>query len=119
VATDHTTSVLLEYLGDEAGAARGSPRRPRPPALVSAWEQLLIALQIVVEAGWVHADLSAYNLLWWRDQVWLIDVPQAVDLHRSTIGYELLHRDLQNVSRWFTAHGVPVDADATLAVVLR
>ena len=67
----------------------------------------------------MHADLSAYNLLWWREQVWLIDVPQAVDLHRSTIGYELLHRDLQNVSRWFTAHGVPVDADATLAVVLR
>ncbi|HTN78392.1 MAG TPA: RIO1 family regulatory kinase/ATPase, partial [Acidimicrobiales bacterium] len=64
-------------------------------------------------------DLSAYNVLWWREQVWLIDVPQAVDLHRSTIGYELLHRDLANVCRWFTAHGVPADADTTLASLLR
>jgi len=120
VSTDHTTSVLLEYLGDEAGAApRLAEARLDRPALATAWDQLLAALQIVVEAGWVHADLSAYNVLWWREQIWLIDVPQAVDLHGSTVGYELLHRDLANVSRWFTAHGVPVDADATLAAVLR
>jgi RIO kinase 1 len=120
VATDHTTSVLLEYLGDDAGAApRLAEARLDRPTLESAWQQLVAALQLVVGAGLVHADLSAYNLLWWRDQVWLIDVPQAVDLHGSTIGYELLHRDLANVSRWFTAHGVPVDPDATLALVLR
>ncbi len=119
VATDHTTSVLLEYLGDDRGAApRLAEARLDSAALASAWSQLVDALQIVVDAGWVHADLSAYNVLWWRDQVWLIDVPQAVDLHRSTIGYELLHRDLTNVTRWFRSRGVPVDPDMTLAGLL-
>ncbi|HMK12744.1 MAG TPA: RIO1 family regulatory kinase/ATPase [Acidimicrobiales bacterium] len=120
VATDHATSVLLEYLGDDEGAApRLAEARLDRAALALAWDQLVDAVQAVVDAGWVHADLSAYNVLWWREQVWLIDVPQAVDLHRSTIGYELLHRDLSNVARWFAAQGVPADPDATLASLLR
>ena len=30
-------------------------------------------------AGVVHADLSAYNLLWWHGRLVLIDLPQAVE----------------------------------------
>ena len=68
-----------------------------------------------------RADLSAYNLLWWEERVWVIDVPQAVDLHASTVGYELLHRDVRNVCAWFAARGVggAGDPDAVFAHVLR
>ena len=78
------------------------------------------ALHLVVGAGWVHADLSPYNVLWWRDQIWLIDVPQAVDLHRSTQAYELLHRDVLNVCSWFEAKGMRAadDADAVYGSLL-
>lgn len=27
----------------------------------------------------VHADLSEFNMLWWEDKVWLIDVAQSVE----------------------------------------
>ena len=122
VSTDRSTSVLLEYLGDDGGAA---PRLAQAglgvAAIDDAWHQLLGALHLVVDAGWVHADLSAYNLLWWNDQVWLIDVPQAVELHRATNGYELLHRDVINVCRWFASKGVAAanDPDAVFALLMR
>ena len=99
VGTDRQTSVLQQYLGDDDGAApRLAQARLGPTdAAPTAWEQLVDALRTMTAAGWVHADLSAYNLLWWEEQVWVIDVPQAVDLHASTNGYELLHRDVTNV----------------------
>lgn len=121
VASDRTSSVLLEFVGDDDGAApRLAQARLDRPALASAWAQLLDALRSIVSAGWVHADLSAYNLLWWEDRLWVIDVPQAVDLHASTNGYELLHRDIGNVCAWFAGRGVAeaADPDAVFASVL-
>ncbi len=122
VSTDRSSSVLLEYLGDDGGAApRLAQAGLTPSAIDDAWQQLLPALALVVEAGWVHADLSAYNLLWWKDQVWLIDVPQAVELHRATNGYDLLHRDVVNICKWFASKGVAAanEPDAVFALLLR
>ena len=49
------------------------------------------------ECGLVHADLSEYNILWHNDQVWIIDVSQAVDnTHPSAL--EFLYRDCSNMS---------------------
>jgi RIO kinase 1 len=121
VSTDRSSSVLLEYLGDDRGAApRLAQAGLSATEIEHAWHQLLAALVLIVEAGWVHADLSAYNLLWWQEQVWLIDVPQAVELHRATHGYDLLHRDLVNVCKWFASKGVAAanDPDAVLATLL-
>jgi RIO kinase 1 len=122
VSTDRSTSVLLEYLGDDGGAAPRLAQAGLSAATIDdAWRQLLGALHLVVASGWVHADLSAYNLLWWNEQVWLIDVPQAVELHRATNGYELLHRDVVNVCRWFASKGLAAanDPDAVFALLMR
>lgn len=50
----------------------------------------------------------------------VIDVPQAVDLHAGTNGYELLHRDVTNVCTWFASKGVAdaCDADRIFGEVL-
>ncbi|HEV7722267.1 MAG TPA: RIO1 family regulatory kinase/ATPase [Iamia sp.] len=121
VGTDRQTSVLQQYLGDDDGAApRLAQARLRPHELRDAWDQLVDALRTMTAAGWVHADLSAYNLLWWEERLWVIDVPQAVDLTASTNGYELLHRDVTNVCRWFAGKGVAEagDPDRVLGEVL-
>jgi len=45
----------------------------------------------------VHADLSEYNLLWWKDQLYVIDVAQAVDaMHPRAM--QFLLRDCRTVS---------------------
>ena len=69
----------------------------------------------MVAAGVVHADLSVYNLLWWDEVLWIIDLPQAVDSVANSHTFDFLHRDLANVAEWFRARGLDFDPDALLS----
>ena len=116
VGYDEDGGLLLEYIGDLTQAApRLAQARLGRDALHDAWDQLRENLRLVVEAGWVHADLSAYNALWWDGQLLLIDFPQAVDLVGSPHGFDLLHRDVMNVCKWFGRHGVVADGEELFA----
>ena len=102
--------MLLEYVGDDSQAAPtlGQARLTKPE-LESAAEQLVEGLRALMEVGIVHADLSAFNLLWWRGRLQMIDFPQAVDLALNPHGLEFLQRDIENVSGWFERRGVTID----------
>ncbi|XP_071041184.1 serine/threonine-protein kinase RIO3 [Parasteatoda tepidariorum] len=53
----------------------------------------------------VHADFSEYNLLWYEDKTWVIDVSQAVEItHPRSLEYLL--RDCTNISNFFDKKGV-------------
>jgi RIO kinase 1 len=66
----------------------------------------------------VHADLSAFNILYWQGGVMVIDFPQAVDPRSNQNAWDLLQRDLRNVCRYFARYGIEADA-AWLAGDLR
>jgi RIO kinase 1 len=112
--TDH--GLLMEFIGDESQAApKLVQARLSGSEVASAWEQLLASLRALTDGGLVHADLSAYNLLWWEGRLVVIDLPQAVEFTTNTDAYELLHRDVANVGEWFTRHGANVDVEAVYA----
>lgn len=48
----------------------------------------------------VHADLSEYNLLYYKDEVWVIDVSQAVE-HDHPMALDFLRRDCSIVQEFF------------------
>jgi RIO kinase 1 len=109
----------LEYVGTaESAAPQLAQARLEGAALVEAAEQLRAGLAAIVAAGWVHGDLSAYNLLWWDEQVWFIDFPQAVDLAANPQGLNYLHRDVANIADWFTRRGHQLDAEELFADLL-
>lgn len=109
----------MEYVGDRAGAAPTLARlRPRGPQLVEMWDQLVENLRLVVAAGYAHGDLSAYNLLWWADELWLIDLPQAVDVAANPMGLDFLHRDVTNIATWFARQGHRRDPEELFALLL-
>ncbi|MHB8464380.1 MAG: RIO1 family regulatory kinase/ATPase domain-containing protein [Acidimicrobiales bacterium] len=118
VAATHD-GVLMQYLGDRGGAAPPIARAhlARDEALVAA-EQVVEDLHRMVAAGIVHADLSAYNILWWEQRAWIIDVPQAVDLTVNVHALDFLIRDLRNIGTWFARQGVFFDADEVFADLL-
>lgn len=116
-ATDD--GLLMQYLGDRVQAApRLAQARLDPTSLGRAAEQLIESVRRLAEAGFVHADLSAYNVLWWQERAWLIDFPQAVDVTVNPHALEFLHRDLSNVSAWFARRGVALDPDVVFAELL-
>ncbi len=109
----------MEYLGERAGSApQLADARLSPPELRAAWNQMLDGLRIITAAGWAHGDLSPYNLLWWQDELWFIDFPQAVDIAMNPGGLEFLHRDVLNVCRWFVRRGIAEDPEEVFADLL-
>lgn len=107
---------VLEYIGALDGAApQLAQARLGPADLRSAWDQLLEALLDMTAEGIVHADLSAYNLLWWEGRLVVIDLPQALDLAANPQGLDFLHRDVLNVCGWFARWGVEHDPEELFA----
>lgn len=73
------------------------------------------------DAHYVHGDLSAYNILWWKNKPWIIDVPQgeAVNKWSDMNKVELiLRRDLHNVLKYFRSYGIERDSEHILNVFL-
>jgi RIO kinase 1 len=111
--------ILMEFIGDLSSAApRLVQARLDRPELASAWEQLVDSLRALTRAKVVHADLSVYNLLWWKGRLVVIDFPQAVDVTENPAGPDLLHRDLLNVATWFNRRGTAIDPDAVFTDLL-
>ena len=106
---------LMQYVGDRTAAApRLVQARLDHASAQLAADQLVDDLRRMLGEGIVHADLSVYNLLWWHGRLWIIDVPQAVEIGANAQAFDFLHRDLANVGAWFTSKGVAFDADAIL-----
>ena len=111
--------IVMQFLGDDrTSAPRLVSARLAPDELASAHAQLMDDLARLTRAGLVHADLSPYNVLWWRDRAWVIDLPQAVDLVANPGGLDLLHHDVTTVCRWFARRGLDCDGEAAFADLL-
>lgn len=111
--------IMLQYLGDEEGAA---PRlvnlRPSAAEVEDLYGQLQGLLRHMVRASIVHGDLSPYNLLVWQGRLYAIDFPQSVDPVLNPEGMALLERDVINATTWFARRGVAVDASALLGELI-
>jgi RIO kinase 1 len=112
-------AFLMEYFGDQQGAAPQLQHVRLTPAEGAAlYQRVLENVALWLAHHRVHADLSAFNILYWRGTVKVIDFPQAVDPRQNPNAWRLLQRDLANVQRYFARYGIADDA-AWLAEDLR
>lgn len=101
--------ILMQYFGDAENPA---------PVLVGVeldreeadriYAQVLRNVDVFLANHRVHADLSAYNMLYWNGAVAIIDFPQAVDPRYNEDAFDLLVRDLRTVNGYFSAAGVDI-----------
>jgi RIO kinase 1 len=111
--------LLMEFIGDLSEAApRLVSAHLSGVDLRSARDQLLDSLAAMSAVGVVHGDLSAYNILWWKGRLVVIDFPQAVDATTNPHAPDLLHRDVANVAAWFDRQRIPIDTDALYGELL-
>jgi RIO kinase 1 len=103
-------ALLMEFIGEGLDAAptlndvdldAGEAKR--------LFERVVFNIELMLELGWVHGDLSPYNLLYHRGRIVLIDFPQVVDCQNNPRARGIFERDVERVSEYFAGVGFCAD----------
>lgn len=105
-------AILMEFIGDEYDVAPvlNGVQLEKSEAK-SLFEQVLRNLQIMLEAGFIHGDLSAHNILYWEGKAILIDFPQVVPVEGNKQAFDLLTRDVVRVCQYWSKQGVKANPE--------
>ena len=115
--TTERNVLVMEYLGTADGRARRlSEVRVENPE--TAYGVLREYTRRLYDAGLVHGDLSEYNVVVHEDELYVLDLGQAVTIHHPN-SRDFLERDCYNVASFFGRQGLEVDPDEMLAFVTR
>lgn len=116
------TEIMMEFIQDPENPGSAAPRlqasSPDAARLRGYWDQLVEAMHGFARMGFVHGDLSPYNVLAAGDRLVIIDLPQLVDLAGNPQAADLLARDCINMCNWFIQKGLKVDDGALLGELL-
>ena len=103
--------ILMDYIGDDGIAApilRSVHLEHKEVELL--FEELVRNIRIMLDLEMIHGDLSAYNVLYWRGEITLIDFPQVVDCYNNRQAYQLFERDVTRICEYFASQGLERDS---------
>ena len=63
-------------------------------------------IDLMLSKGMIHGDLSAFNILYWKGKVTLIDFPQVTLAMKNRNGNRIFQRDVQRVCEYFATQGL-------------
>jgi RIO kinase 1 len=105
-------AILMSYHGNEDMAA---------PALQEIdleqdeaeplFNEIMRNIELLLAHGWIHGDLSAYNVLYWEGEIVLIDFPQVVNSHGNSRARSILERDIARICEYFARQGLDRNPD--------
>ncbi len=95
-------TILMEYFGELAAPAPTLRAvKLKPGEARGLFDALLADVATMLACGRVHADLSAFNVLYWRGDYRIIDFPQSVDPAVHPSAYPLFQRDVARLCSYF------------------
>ncbi len=110
-----SNAILMGYIGDaEMAAPALNMVRLDPHEAEPLLEETLRYIELMMTHGFIHGDLSAYNILYWEGQITLIDFPQVTDSRFNRQAQFILQRDIERVCQYFATYGVRRDPKALL-----
>lgn len=101
--------LIMDFIGTHGVAAPRlkdadlSPNRLR----MAYTEMVMIIRRLYQDCRLVHGDLSEYNILFHEDELWIIDVSQAVDLDHPR-ALDFLKEDAAHINAFFRRAGIAV-----------
>jgi RIO kinase 1 len=103
-------ALLMEFIGVgvEAAPTLSQVALTRGEA-TALFERLVFNLELLLDLGWVHGDLSAHNVLYQPGRVVLIDFPQVVAARDNPNARAFFERDVGRITQYFGRAGVRVD----------
>lgn len=105
--------ILMAYRGDNNRAAPTLHETVLPKNEAKTFfEEVLRNIKLMLQHGLVHGDLSAYNILYWENQLTLIDFPQVTDIYSNPNAQPILERDVRRICEYFARYDVRSDWQA-------
>lgn len=112
--------LVMGFLGDKKGWAYPRLRDAKLAGddVDQQWHKLYVQLlgimrRMYQECRLVHADLSEYNILYHKGQLYIIDVSQSVEPDHPR-SLEFLRMDIKNVGDFFRRKGVVTLSDRAI-----
>ena len=103
-------AILMEYIGDLDMAAPPLQSLDLEPAEArNLFDCTLSNIDLMLAHDRIHADLSAYNILYWDGEITLIDFPQVVPPEGNPAAWSIFRRDVFRICEYFAAQGVKAD----------
>ena len=108
-------AILMSYFGDAQMAAPtlSEIRLDRSEAEI-LFHKVLRNIELMLQHGMIHGDLSAYNILYWEGEIVLIDFPQVTNSESNSNAHFILRRDIERICDYFSRQGVKTDAYTVL-----
>jgi RIO kinase 1 len=105
-------AILMDYYGDATTAAPPLSQVALEPDIARRmFDEIVDNLRVMLAAEVVHGDLSAYNILCWENEFWIIDLPQASNPWKNPNARRFFERDIERVcdyfERYFTTPNAP------------
>lgn len=108
-ASEHN-AVLMTYVGGELMAAPTLNEVTLPPGLAHRlFDRVIFNIELMLANNRIHADLSAYNILFWEDEITIIDFPQAINPYENPNSWQIFNRDVLRICQYFQSQKVEVD----------
>lgn len=112
--------LVMGFLGDKKGWAypRLRDANLQGDDIDQQWKSLYVQLLGIMRRMYqvcrlVHADLSEYNILYHKNQLYIIDVSQSVEPDHPR-SLEFLRMDIKNVGDFFRRKGVETLSDRAI-----
>jgi RIO kinase 1 len=113
-------AILMAYVGgDDLPAPTLNEIDLEPGEALRLYQRVLHNIDLMLAAGLVHGDLSAYNILYWEGETTLIDFPQVIDPHVNRNAYSIFERDVKRVCEYFASQGIRTDPERIAADLWR
>lgn len=113
--TFHKNLLMMSYLGTQVSPA--PMLKETSVDFQAIFEQVMSDLSVMYgKAKLVHADMSEYNLLYYRKKAYFVDLGQAVARDHPAADF-FLERDVKNLSRFFSNRGIDCNSEEMLRSV--
>jgi RIO kinase 1 len=100
-------AILMTYIGgDELAAPTLNSVDLDYREAYRLFKRVLRNIEIMLANKRVHADLSAYNILYWEGKITIIDFPQVIDPNNNRNAFRIFERDVRRVCEYFARQGV-------------
>lgn len=105
------SAILMEYIGDQYQIANQLKDEDFFELKTKyLFKKIISYIQQMFNLDIVHGDLSAYNILVWKNKPVIIDFPQYIDPNINSEGFDILYRDVANICNFFEKKGIVSDS---------